>query len=193
MLPGATSSRPRCSPRRVRSSSPLLCLLAVACASAPPPAPAAPPPLVAPKAEEFPRSSIAGILLHREELVLTAAQVDALTRRDDALAKEDEALRARPAAGSSSTTSSSPSPSGLGGRHGRRGGQRPQLAAHGPDVLTQLDDNDTRAYLDIEEQVLTEAQRPRAREIASAYREALYDRQHPSASRGGEDAGSHPR
>jgi hypothetical protein len=59
--------------------------------------------------------------------------------------------------------------------------------------LTQLDDNDTRAYLDIEEQVLTEAQRPRAREIASAYREALYDRQHPSASRGGEDAGSHPR
>ena len=190
MPPGATSSRPRCFPRRVRPS-PLLCLLALAGASAPPPAPAAPPPIVAPKAEEFPRSSISAILLHREELALTAAQVDALSRRDDALAKEDKALRARLDAGPSSTTSSSPSPSGMGGRHGRRGGQRPQPAAHGPDALTQLDDNDTRAYLEIEEQVLTEAQRPRAREIASAYREALYDRQHPSASRGGEDAGSH--
>ena len=38
--------------------------------------------------------------------------------------------------------------------------------------------------------MLTETQRPAAREIASAYREALYDRQHPSASRGGEDAGT---
>lgn len=120
--------------------------------------------------------------------------MDALTRRDDALAKEDEALRARLAAGPSSTTSSSPpSPSGMGGHHGRRGGQRAQPQTHAPDALTQLDDNDTRAYLEIEEQVLTEAQRPRAREIASAYREALYDRQHPSASRGGEDAGSQPR
>jgi hypothetical protein len=77
-----------------------------------------------------------------------------------------------------------------GGRHGHRGGQRPQPTAHAPDPLTQIDDNDTRAYLDIEENVLTEAQRPRAREIASAFREALYDRQHPSASRGGQDAGS---
>ena len=133
MPPGATSSRPRCFPRRVRPS-PLLCLLALAGASAPPPAPAAPPPIVAPKAEEFPRSSISAILLHREELALTAAQVDALSRRDDALAKEDKALRARLDAGPSSTTSSSPSPSGMGGRHGRRGGQRPQPAAHGPDA-----------------------------------------------------------
>jgi len=78
----------------------------------------------------------------------------------------------------------------MGGRRGRHGGQRAQATAHGPDPLTQLDDNDTRAYLEIEEQVLTEPQRPRAREIASAYREALYDRQHPSASRGGQDAGS---
>jgi hypothetical protein len=76
----------------------------------------------------------------------------------------------------------------MGGRHGRRGGRRAPTAAHGPDALTQLDDNDTKAYLEIEEQVLTDAQRPRAQEIASAYREALYDRQHPSASRGGEDA-----
>jgi hypothetical protein len=50
-------------------------------------------------------------------------------------------------------------------------------------VLTQLDDNDTRAYLEVEEQLLTAAQRPRARKIASEYREALYDQQHPSSAR----------
>jgi hypothetical protein len=81
----------------------------------------------------------------------------------------------------------------MGGRHGRHSAQRVATRAHGPDALTQLDDNDTRAYLEIEEQVLTEAQRPAAREIASAYREALYDRQHPSATRGGEDAGTSTR
>jgi hypothetical protein len=38
----------------------------------------------------------------------------------------------------------------------------------------RLDSNDTKAYLDGEE-LLTEAQRDRAREIASDYRAALYD------------------
>jgi hypothetical protein len=54
--------------------------------------------------------------------------------------------------------------------------------------LTQLDDNDTRAYLEAE-QLLTEQQRPRAQEIASAYREALYDQQHPSRRHEAPDAG----
>jgi hypothetical protein len=54
------------------------------------------------------------------------------------------------------------------------------MQGHAPDLLTQLDDNDTRAYLEVEERVLTEQQRPRAQEIATAYREALYDRQHPT-------------
>jgi hypothetical protein len=180
----------------------LLGLFVLGCASAPPPAPAAPPPIVepppivGPPAEDFPRSSIAAILAHRQELALTSDQLDVLGQRDDALAKEDAPLRARLAAGtSSSTLQSSPTPSaGMGGgRHGggHHGGQHPQQSTgHAPDPLTQIDDNDTRAYLEIEEKVLTEAQRPRAREIASAYREALYDRQHPSASRGGQDAGS---
>jgi hypothetical protein len=142
--------------------------------------------------DDLPRSSIAAILGHREELGLTPGQVDALGRRDEALAKEDAALRARLTAGTPPATSASqPSPS-AGGRRGRHGGQQPRPAPHGPDALTQLDDNDTRAYLEVEEQVLTEAQRPRAREIASAFREALYDRQHPSARRGGQDAGAHP-
>jgi len=171
----------------------LLCILALACASAAPPAPLTEPPILAPSMD-LPRSSLAAILAHREELALTAAQVEALSRRDDALAKEDEALRARLAARSSSGSTSRPPPSGMGGRHGRRGGQqRTQATTHGPDALGQLDDNDTRAYLEAEEQVLTEAQRPAAREIASAYREALYDRQHPSDSRGGEDASTPAR
>lgn len=114
-----------------------------------------------------------------------------MVRRDDALAREDEALRAR-LASSSSARSGPPeqAPAG-GGRGGRRGGQRPSSPAHAAGPVTQLDDNDTRAYLETEEHVLTEPQRSRAREIASAYREALYDWQHPSAarSRGGPDAG----
>jgi len=172
----------------------LACLSVLGCASAPAPAPPAPPPIVAPPAADFPRSSIAAILARRQELGLTSDQVDALGRRDDALAKEDAPLQARLAAGTSSPPSSSPPSAGMGGgRHGHRGGQRQQPTAHAADPLTQIDDNDTRAYLEIEEKVLTEAQRPRAREIASAFREALYDRQHPSASRGAQDAGSQPR
>jgi hypothetical protein len=165
--------------------------VAVACASAPP------RPAVTPSVEqkpELPRSSIAAILLHREDLGLTPTQVETLVRRDDALAREDAALRSRTASSSSSgtpATTPSPSPS-PGGRAGRHGARRAPAPAHAPDALTQLDDNDTRAYLEIEEQVLTEAQRPRAREIASAYREALYDQQHPSTVHGRADAGSPP-
>ncbi|RPH65190.1 MAG: hypothetical protein EHM78_25775 [Myxococcaceae bacterium] len=149
----------------------LLGLLGIACASAPPPSRPA-----VPKTVDLPRSSIAAVLLHRDELGLTPAQVDTLSRRDDALAKEDEALRARLTTGSSSGAGS---PAAAPGRGGRHSGRRPQPQAHAPDVLTQLDDDDTRAYLEVEEQVLTEAQRPRARQIASEYREALYDQQAP--------------
>jgi hypothetical protein len=115
--------------------------------------------------------------------------VDVLSRRDDALAKEDEALLAQVATKSTSGSTSPPASRSMGGRHGRRGGQRAPATTHAPDPLTQLDDNDTKAYLEVEEQVLTEAQRPRAREIASTFREAVYDRQHPSAAWAGEDAG----
>ena len=170
-----------------------LAALAMACASTPPPRPPTPGTPTAEQKSEFPRSSIAAILVHREDLALTPTQVETLARRDDALAREDEALRARLASTTSSggtpplTPTPTPSTGGRGGRHGAR---RAPSQAHAPDVLTQLDDNDTRAYLEIEEQVLTEAQRPRAREIASAYREALYDQQHPSTVHGRADAGS---
>jgi hypothetical protein len=115
--------------------------------------------------------------------------VDALQQRDDALAREQAAIRKRLASGPAPRgASASPSPSG-GSGHGRhRGGPPPQSQSHPPDLLTQLDDNDTRAYLEAE-QLLTEQQRPRAQEIASAYREALYDQQHPSRRHEAPDAG----
>jgi hypothetical protein len=177
--------------REVRILLPLAAL-ALACASTPPPRPVTP---TAEQTPELPRSSIAAILLHREDLDLTPTQVETLVRRDDALAREDEALRARLASttsGGTTAPTSTPSPS-PGGRGGRHGGRRAPAQTHAAtDALTQLDDNDTRAYLEVEEQVLTEAQRPRASEIASAYREALYDRQHPSTVHGRADAGSPP-
>jgi hypothetical protein len=194
-----TGPQPRRRCRVLREVRLLLSLAAVlmACASTPPPRP---PPSVTPTVEqkpELPRSSIAAILLHREDLGLTPTQVETLVRRDDALAREDEALRTRLAsttpggtATPTPTATPSPSPGGRGGRHGAR---RAPAQTHAPtDPLTQLDDNDTRAYLEMEEQVLTEAQRPPAREIASAYREALYDQQHPSTVHGRADAGSPP-
>lgn len=155
----------------------------LACASTPPaPRPVAP-------AVELPRSSIAAVLLHREELGLTGAQVDALRRRDDALAREDEAIRARLASSSEPRVTPPQAAGSVPGRGGRHGSRPAASHGHAPDLLTQLDDNDTRAYLEIEQQVLTEQQRPRAQEIASAYREALYDQQHPS--RAPHKAGAH--
>jgi len=163
----------------------LLPALGLACASAAPPTP---PPPVAPAAD-LPRSSIAAVLLHRDELGLTAAQVDALQQRDDALAREQAAIRKRLASGPD-PRSASPSPSGSPGHGRHRGSPPPPSQTRPPDLLTRLDDDDTRAYLDAE-QLLTEQQRPRAQEIASAYREALYDQQHPSRRPGHEapDAG----
>jgi hypothetical protein len=161
----------------------LLALLAVGCAAAPPPRPAPAPPPV-----DLPRSSIAAILLHRDELGLTPAQVEALERRDDQLARDDAPLRAQLAKPASSASSPAPAPppgsgghSGRGGHHAQAGGS--STTSRPADPLTKLDDNDTRAYLEVEEKVLTAAQRPRAQEIASQYREALYDQQHPSGSR----------
>ena len=153
-----------------------LCLSLAACASA--------PPAPVPRPAGLPRSSIAAVLTHRQELALTPDQVSALQQRDDALEREDAPLLARMSQTGGSvghpeggrTAADAPAGSGHGGRHG----QRPQVApaARSEDALARLDDNDTRAYLEVERSVLTESQRPRAREIASRFREELYDRQH---------------
>ncbi|MGZ6071917.1 MAG: hypothetical protein ACXWK8_11925 [Myxococcaceae bacterium] len=162
---------------------PLVAVLLGACATAPPPRRAPAPPPV-----DLPRSSIAAILLHRDELGLTQVQVEALERRDDELAREDAALRAQVAKPNPSASASGAAPAPASGGSSGRGGHRPHSggasqARKPTDPLTRIDDNDTRAYLDVEERVLTAAQRPRAQEIASQYREALYDQQHPAGSR----------
>jgi hypothetical protein len=46
----------------------------------------------------------------------------------------------------------------------------------------RLDENDTKAYLDVEG-VLAEGQKSRAREIASDYREQLYERREKARGR----------
>jgi len=156
----------------------LLCLSLAACAST--------RPAPVPRPAGLPHSSIAAVLAHREELGLTLDQANALQQRDDALEREDAPLLARTGQGGGSTapgdggrTASDASGfSGRGGRHGRRA--QSGTTSKSEDLLARLDDNDTRAYLQVEQSILTEAQRPRAREIASRFREELYDRQHPA-------------
>jgi hypothetical protein len=154
----------------------------VACATPPkppPPKPRVPPPSA--------RSSIAAVLQHRGELDLTDEQVERLDQMDTTLDHQNQTLRdqlAKAAAPTKSDTSDSGNErAGMGMKGGGRkrggGGATPSAADPRAAVQDQIDDNDTKAYLDAEA-VLTEAQRPRAREIASAYREALYEQRHPS-------------
>jgi hypothetical protein len=64
----------------------------------------------------------------------------------------------------------------MGGRApGAQGGNGANTAERATKLQDRFDDNDTKAYLD-GEGVLTEEQRSRAREIASDYREQLYER-----------------
>ena len=54
--------------------------------------------------------------------------------------------------------------------------QSPGAARPPESIEERIDDNDTHAYLEAEEIVLTPEQRERARDIAEDYREKLYDR-----------------
>jgi len=180
---------------RVWSLLPVSLLLA--CATTPKPhRPMPPPPAF--------RSSIDAVLAFRGELGLTDDQVLRLQAIDDKLEQDDAAIRAelRPAGKSgdigSGPASSSPvgtgSPgapggAGMGGMGGRgmggRGGmgrgpamgappRDPDQAARFEAARAKLDDNDTAAFFAAQE-VLTEAQKPRAQEIASKYRSDLMD------------------
>jgi hypothetical protein len=163
-------------------------VLALACACgpslrnpkpAPPPPPGSLPPL--------PRSSIAAVLEHREELGLTVVQVGQLEDLDERLAQRNAVLHDAPAGQQTKPSPAKPSqPGGLtmtgGGRGGIRGrGSRggalnPERARPPESVEERMDDNDTHAYLEAEGIVLTPEQRERARDIAEDYREKLYDR-----------------
>ncbi len=134
----------------------------------------------------FPRSSIAAVLGHKDELQLTGEQVRRLQDLDDQLERQNAALRQE--AEKRQSQGSSPSGAfgrGMGGRsRGGTGGRSmggtrsAPSTANGPkSVEERIDDNDTNAYLEAEK-VLTEAQRARAMEIASKFRQERWDRRH---------------
>ncbi|HTB58128.1 MAG TPA: hypothetical protein VLC06_09655 [Polyangia bacterium] len=180
-----------------------LALSQVACASQPPPPqPIAPVPTNPAALPPLPRSSIAAVILHRAELGLTDEQVGEMEQRDQQRERENAAVREemekKTQKGQSASSTSTPSgggggPQGMqgggtgggmhgGGMHGgRMGGRSPPSGSSGAKeadraatLEDRLDENDTKAYLDVES-VFTEAQKERAREIASDYREQLYE------------------
>ena len=154
------------------------------------------PPVDVASLPPLPGSSIAAVVQQRAKLRLTDDEVRDLEEIDQSRAKADAALldevaqkqKAAQAAGASAGSRPSGgmgSGGGTGGgmRGGRMGGRRgmqqtsPQ-AANGTATVTiqdRLDENDTKAFLDAE-QVLTEAHRDPARDIAEDYRAQRYER-----------------
>jgi hypothetical protein len=149
------------------------------------------------------RSSIAAVIEHRGELDLSDQQIRDLEQRDQEREKEDAALRdeaekrrkqaqdakananggngAGPAGvrgggtGGGGMRGGGMRGGGMGGRAPRTGGGNAPPTDREASLEDRMDANDTKAYLDIET-VLTDAQREPAREIASDYREKLYER-----------------
>ncbi len=150
----------------IRPLAPVAVALLLSCAAAP----GRPPPSAAAAAPRaIPRSSIAAVLAHREELGLGAAEVGRLEALDGELARErSEQGVIQPEAGGD------PDRTGAG-----RWSQA--LAVR----RLRLDEADTAAFLRAEE-ALEPARRGPAREIAAAYRAALYDQ------RAAVDAGQQP-
>jgi hypothetical protein len=165
-------------------------VFALACACGPSlraPKPAPPPP--AGSLPPLPRSSIAAVLEHRDELGLTIVQVGQLEDLDERLAQRNSALHDVPAVQPTKPAAASPRPPGqrgMGMGRGSRGGAgRPEPARPPESIEERSDDNDTHAYLEAEEVVLTPEQRERARDIAEDYREKLYDRREVLSGRRG--------
>jgi len=134
----------------------------------------------------LPRSSIAAVLAARGELNLTAEQVGRLEKMDEQLEKANAPMRSeiqRLTQGGATSNQAGR----LGGRRAGGAGSRPrgEPGAGSPKtgrgalgtLQERIDDNDTQAYLQAES-VLTPEQQPRAREIASRFREELWDRRH---------------
>ncbi len=146
----------------------------------------------------LPRSSIAAVVQQRTKLGLTDDEVRDLEELDQAREKAnaafmDEVAQKQKAAQAASTGAGSGPPAsggqsgggmrgggmrggGMGGRRGPPQGASEAANATAPATIQdRLDENDTKAFFDAE-QVLTEAQRDPAREIASDYRAQLYER-----------------
>jgi hypothetical protein len=176
-----------------------LCLLGLACAAAKP-VPLPPDPATL---SPLPRSSLAAVLAHRGDLDLTDDQVRLLTRLDDQLYDENSAIQVEAAKepppekrpekeppADNHFNAGSDTGMGMGGRGGRRGGQPreskpvPKPVPVDKSLQERLDGNDTEAYENAERSVLQKDQTERAREIASKYREELFDRREMARKRG---------
>src|SRR5262249_27323315 len=134
----------------------------------------------------LPRSSIAAVLQHKDELQLTDDQARRLQELDDQLERQNAALRQE----AEKRKSKDPS-SGSGFGRGMGGGSRAAMGgrlmrgtrsstsngAGSQSLEERMDDNDTNAYLEAEK-VLTETQRARATEIATKFRQERWDRCH---------------
>jgi len=201
--------------RPSRTALTSLILLLAACAHAPaedasPPVPAAPAPQ-----PPLDHSSIAAVLAHRGELHLSDDQAQRLEEMDRDLRAKNEAIRAEgsvvhkaPATASApqqndpsmTRPTTDPTASGPGNTAGGRGmGRGHHRGAMGSavqngkrtDPESRMDQNDTDAYF-AAEALLSEGQRPRAREIAEEYREQLYDyREAVRAKRSGGESAAH--
>jgi hypothetical protein len=151
-----------------------------------------PAPIDVSKLPPLPRSSIAAVLEHRGELGLSDEQVRKMGEIDAQRAKAQEELNEK---GSEQHAQRQPSNARAGGGGmgmrgmgmGRRGGMGgmggyPRRGSgddsqRAPVTLQdRLDEIDTKAYLEVEEEVLGDLQRPHAREIAEDYREKVYER-----------------
>ncbi len=201
--------------RPSRTALTSLILLLAACAH--PPAEDASPPVPAAPAPQPPldHSSIAAVLAHRGELHLSDDQAQRLEEMDRDLRAKNEAIRAEgsvvhkaPATASApqqndpsmTRPTTDPTASGPGNTAGGRGmGRGHHRGAMGSavqngkrtDPESRMDQNDTDAYF-AAEALLSEGQRPRAREIAEEYREQLYDyREAVRAKRSGGESAAH--
>jgi hypothetical protein len=136
-------------------------------------------------APKLPRSSIAALLARGEELQLTADQVRQLKELDDQLERQNAPLREAMNRRQSGEQSGGfrgyggRSRGGMGGRSIARGSNAADDSHRPKSPQERMDDNDTAAYLEAEK-LLTDAQRTQAREIASRYREELWNARHPA-------------
>ncbi len=134
-------------------------------------------------------------------------QRDQEREKEDAVVREEMEKRSQKGQSVSSSgtrSGSSGAPQGMqgggmgggmrgGGMHGgRMGGRSPASGSGGgkqadrtATLEDRLDENDTKAYLDVES-AFTEAQQTKAREIASDYREHLYEQREDARAKSAE-------
>ncbi len=137
------------------------------------------------------KSSLVVLLDHRDELALTPEQVERFERLDFVLHEKNLLLQQkleslRPKKGSPRTGTGGYMGGGSHDLHGGKGTvvadpADPEVAAkqarrrqleETQDTLREIQDNDSKAYLEAEKS-LSEAQKPRARELISREREKL--------------------